>query len=30
VCQGSMIAAGGVLFFSHPFHATARRDGWIK
>jgi hypothetical protein len=30
VCQGSMIAVRDALFFSHPFHATARRDGWIK
>ena len=30
ICQGSMIAVGDVLFYSHPFHATARGDGWIK
>ena len=30
ICQGSMIAVGSVLFYSHPFHATARSDGWIK
>ena len=31
ICQGSMIAVGPVLFYSHPFRADGtRNDGWIK
>jgi hypothetical protein len=30
VCQGSLLAVGDVLFFSHPFDAVARANGWIK
>ena len=30
ICQGSIVSAAGVLFFSHPFSATSRSNGWIK
>jgi hypothetical protein len=30
ICQGSMVSAGGVLFFSHPFSRVSRSNGWIK
>ena len=30
ICQGSIVSAGGVLFFSHPFAKASRSNGWIK
>jgi len=29
ICQGSTVAIGSTLFFSHPF-AWTRNNGWIK
>ena len=29
ICQGSTVAVGSTLFFSHPF-SSARANGWIK
>eukprot|EP01052_Picozoa_sp_SAG31_P003147 SAG31_NODE_118_length_24006_cov_8.219266_7_plen_366_part_00 len=30
ICQGSTVALGSTLLFSHPFSDTARANGWIK